>query len=67
MAATWTPCEVLQDGRWLRGQVLAWRRLPNGRWRAVVRYTAGVGKTYEHARDQAEVRSAQRPVTDPER
>lgn len=28
------PCEVLHDGRWRPGQVLAWRRLPSGRPRA---------------------------------
>lgn len=49
--------EVLHDGRWLPGTLMhAYRRREDGRWRAIVRYTAGVGERYEQARDQDEVR-----------
>lgn len=39
------PCEVLHDGRWVRGMVERWRRGPEG-WRALVRYTEAAGMTY---------------------
>ena len=33
------PVEVLHDGRWLPGWLLAARRNPDGSWRGLVRYT----------------------------
>lgn len=48
--------EVLHDGRWLRGRLLHTYRQPNGRWRGIVRYTAGVGEQYEQGRNQSDIR-----------
>lgn len=53
--------EVLQEGRWLPGIRLHVYRRDDGRWRGIVRYTAGVGEQYEQARDQDEIR---RPTPD---
>ena len=33
------PVEVLHDGRWVRGSLLAVRRERDGRWRGLVSYT----------------------------
>ena len=33
------PVEVLHDGRWLQGSLLAVRRERDGRWRGLVSYT----------------------------
>lgn len=55
------PVEVLHDGRWIRGRLLGWtRRDEHGTWWGIVRYTAGVGQQYEHARPQTEIRPAGR-------
>lgn len=35
--------EVLHEGRWLSGRLLHAYRRDDGRWRGIVRYTAGVG------------------------
>lgn len=53
------PVEVLHDGRWLVGWLLAYRRDADG-WRAYVRYAAGVGMTFLQWRGEAEVRRAER-------
>lgn len=50
--------EVLHEGRWLRARLLHAYRQPNGRWRGIVRYTAGVGEQYEQGRDQDGIRAA---------
>lgn len=51
--------EVLHEGRWLPGTLLhRYRRREDGRWRGIVRYTAGVGEQYEQSRDQDEIRAA---------
>ena len=49
--------EVLHDGRWLPGLLLHTYRRNDGRWRGIVRYTAGVGEQYEQGRDQDDIRS----------
>ncbi len=54
--------EVLHEGRWLRGRLLHTYRQSNGRWRGIVRYTAGVGEQYEQGRDQDELRAATGPT-----
>lgn len=48
--------EVLHGGRWLPGILLHAYRRDDGRWRGVVRYTAGVGEQYEQGRDQDDIR-----------
>jgi hypothetical protein len=48
--------EVLHDGRWVRGWLLHAYRTADGRWRGVVRYTVGVGMTYQQGRDESELR-----------
>lgn len=48
--------EVLHEGRWLPGRLLHAYRRDNGRWRGIVRYTAGVGEQYEQGRDQEDIR-----------
>ena len=48
--------EVLHDGRWLPGILLHAYRRDGGRWRGIVRYTAGVGEQYEQGRDQDDIR-----------
>lgn len=51
-----TACEVLHEGRWCPGELRGdWFR-HGGRWRAVVRYSAGVGQTYEQARWAEDIR-----------
>lgn len=52
--------EVLHEGRWLRGRLLHAYRQGDGRWRGIVRYTAGVGEQYEQGRDQNDIRREQR-------
>jgi len=50
-------CEVLVDGRWLRGWLQHWYRDPrDGRWRGVVQYRTAPGYTYVQARDSFELR-----------
>ena len=51
--------EVLHEGRWLPGLLLHAYRRDDGRWRGIVRYTAGVGEQYEQGRDQDEIRREQ--------
>ena len=51
--------DVLHDGRWLPGWLLAARKDPGGPWRGLVRYTAAPGLQYYHWRPYAELR--QRP------
>lgn len=48
--------EVWHEDRWLRGRLLHTYRRDNGRWRGIVRYTAGVGEQYEQVRDQDDIR-----------
>lgn len=52
-------CEVLHDGVWVEGQLLHWYRTDAGRWRGVVRFSAGLGATFQQGRDESEIR----PVT----
>lgn len=52
--------EVLHAGRWLPGILLHAYRRDDGRWRGIVRYTAGVGERYEQGRDQDEIRGCRR-------
>ncbi len=42
------PVMILHAGSWRPGQLLAWRSNDpdNGRWRAYVTYTVGVGQKY---------------------
>ena len=47
--------QVLHDGAWVDGWVMAQRRDPDGWW-ACVRYTVGVGMQYRHWRPAAELR-----------
>ena len=51
--------EVLHEGRWLRGRLLHTYRRADGRWRGIVRYTAGVGEQYEQGRGLLEIRRVQ--------
>ena len=51
------PVEVLHDGRWLPGWLEAYRR-DGDKWRACVRYSAGVGMQYVQWRGEADVRPA---------
>ena len=48
--------DVLHDGRWLSGWLLAARQDPGGPWRGLVRYTAAPGMQYYHWRDASELR-----------
>ena len=56
---------MLHDGRWVRGWLRHRHRTPEG-WRGVVRYTAGVGQTYEQARPYSELRPGGARWTSPE-
>jgi hypothetical protein len=49
------PVEVLHEGRWVSGWLEAYRRDGEG-WRAMVRYSAGVGMQYLQWREEAQVR-----------
>lgn len=49
------PCYVLRDGEWHPGDVIFWRQLEDGRWRATVRYTIDMLQ-YQHAVDEDEVK-----------
>ncbi len=53
---TWRPIQVLVDGAWVPGSLIAWRRDPDAGWRALVQYTLAPGMTYLHWRPAAEVR-----------
>lgn len=50
--------EVMHDGSWLPATLMHTYRRNDGRWRGVVRYSAGVGEQYEQSRDQDEIRAA---------
>jgi hypothetical protein len=39
------PCEVLHEGVWVPGEVLAWRRGLDDDWRALVRYSVDLDAT----------------------
>ncbi len=50
-------CEVLVNGRWVRGVLLGWtRRDRAGSWIGVVRYSVAAGQTYEQARPVRQIR-----------
>ena len=51
------PVEVLHDGQWVRGTLLAAYRC-GSRWRAVVRYAVRPGERYQQGRWEDEVRRA---------
>jgi hypothetical protein len=55
------PVDVLQEGRWLSGWLLAARQDPAGPWRGLVRYTAAPGLQYYHWRDETELRHSEPP------
>lgn len=57
--------EVLHEGRWLPGLLLHAYRRDDGRWRGIVRYTAGVGERYEQGRDQDDIRRTPGPSGEP--
>jgi hypothetical protein len=48
------PVEVLHDGRWVPGRLLAYRRDPGG-WRGMVRYRVDLSQ-YLQWRDESELR-----------
>ena len=50
------PIDVLHDGRWLSGWLLAARQDPGGPWRGLVRYTAAPGVQYYHWRGESDLR-----------
>ncbi len=50
------PVDVLHEGRWLAGMLLAARRNPGGPWRGLVSYTAAPGMQYDHWRDERTLR-----------
>ncbi len=53
------PCEVLVDGRWVPGTLLAWTRHDrSGRWVGVVRYTIDRWQQYQQARPTTGIRPA---------
>ena len=49
------PVEVLHEGAWIAGWLLAYRRDSTG-WRAYVRYSTAPGMTYVQWRPELEVR-----------
>lgn len=50
--------EVWHDGQWVRCDVEDRMRRADGSWRFLVRYTADVGSTFLHWRDESELREA---------
>ena len=51
------PVDVLHDGRWLRGELLAARRDPGGPWRGLVHYfDPTVCLAWYHWRDESTLR-----------
>jgi hypothetical protein len=53
------PVEVVHQGRWVRGTLLAAYRF-RGRWRGVVRYSVAPGEQYQQSRWAEDLRPPSR-------
>ncbi len=63
----WRPVEVLVDGAWTPGWLIAWQRARarardrDRGWRGLVQYRLGVGQTYHQWRPAQQIRPGDRP------